>query len=185
MCPDASRFFVRAQGRRPLWTFGGMLAVRWRLRSTRYTVRGALRACPIRLKNDGAEDLWVTMLYLDANLGIDLLNAGSIRQGTAWAPRRAVMSAENHSTGLEGIVIFASPLRRQKLEPDYHFLEQKPLLIPDERLKDVRVVPDTPFAKLMNSAAFGGGTRGMEPQAASTPAIISRSWILLDRPEAR
>ena len=35
-----------------------------------------------RLKNEGVEDLWVSLLYLDANLGIEQYWAGALRQGT-------------------------------------------------------------------------------------------------------
>jgi hypothetical protein len=135
----------------------------------------------IRLKNDGVEDLWVTVLYLDANLGIEVFWAASIRQGTALVPFREVMRVDNHSTGREGLVIFALPQKVQKLEPDYHFLEQQPLRIPEVAHRGLKDAPDTPFAKLMSAAAFGGGTRGMERKVSTTPAIISQSWILLER----
>jgi hypothetical protein len=135
----------------------------------------------IRLKNDGIEDLWVTVLYLDDNLGIEVFWAGSIRQGTALAPFPEVMKVENHSTGREGLVIFALPQRVQKLEPDYRFLGQLPLQTPEVANRDLKGAGDTPFAKLMSSAAFGGGTRGMERKVSTTPAIISQSWILLER----
>ena len=133
------------------------------------------------LKNDGLEDSWVTMLYLDDNLGIEVLWSGSIRQGAAPVPFRAVMRVENHSTGREGLVIFALPQKVQKLEPDYHFLEQQPLRIPEVAHRGLRNAAETPFAKLMSAAAFGGATRGMERKVSTTPAIVSQSWILLER----
>ena len=134
-----------------------------------------------RLKNEGVEDLWVTLLYLDANLGIEQYWSGSLRQGTALRPFRTTMTVKGNSTGLEGMVVMALPLSVQKVEPDFRFLEQQPLLVPETVKRGVNQSPSTPFGKLMAAAAFNGGTRemGMESRVSSTLAILSQAWILL------
>ena len=134
-----------------------------------------------RLKNEGVEDLWVSLLYLDANLGIEQYWAGALRQGTALRPFRTTMTVKNNSTGLEGMVVMALPLSVQKEEPDFRFLEQQPLHLPETVKRSVNQAPSTPFGKLMAAAAFNGRAREMERRVPSTPAILSQSWLLLNK----
>ena len=132
-----------------------------------------------RLKNDGTEDLWVTVLYLSANLGIEHYWSGSLRQGSALKPFRTTMTVKDNSTGVEGMIVFALPLSVQKVEPDFHFLKQQPLRVPDVIKRGLADAPDTPFGMLMAAAAFNGGTREMEKRVPTTPAILSQSWLLI------
>jgi hypothetical protein len=139
------------------------------------------QAVEFRVKNEGTEDLWVTILYLDANLGIHAgdYTPGVIRRGDSMRPLRASMSVEGASTGYEGMVVLAIPMSIQKDEPDFAFLEQEPLGVVTKSVRDAPKAMTTPFQKLMTSAAFGGGTRDMQKHVSSTPAILSSSWILL------
>ena len=134
-----------------------------------------------RLKNEGVEDLWVTLLYLDANLGIEQYWTGSLRQGAALKPFRTAMNVKDNSTGVEGMIVMALPLSVQRVEPDFRFLEQQPLRVPEARGRGADPSPATPFGRLMAAAALDGGTREMERRVPSTPAILSQSWILLNK----
>lgn len=130
-----------------------------------------------RFKNEGIDDLWVTVLYLDANLGIRQFWAGSLGQGRALKPFRGTMSVKGNSIGMEGLVVFALPLKQG--EPDFQFLEQQPLQVEEAVKRNAVGAPDTPFGKLLAAAAFNQGTKDIERKVPSTPAVVMQSWILL------
>jgi hypothetical protein len=127
----------------------------------------------IRLTNDGGEDLWVTMLYLDANFGIQKLEvSGAIQKRTGRAMKATI---NEKSIGTEGLVVFAVPLSVSKSEPNFDFLKQEPLMKADGA--KAKEVPKTPFGQLLAAAAFGNGARGLEPDAPTNPAVLSMSWV--------
>ncbi len=130
-----------------------------------------------RIKNEGLDDLAISILYLDANLGISQYWAGSLSRGKALKPLRTRMSAKDDSTGVEGMLVFALPIKQGEL--DLSFLEQQPLQVSDVVKRSADAAPRTPFGKLLAAAAFNQGTRGMERKAPTTPAILIQSWILV------
>jgi hypothetical protein len=130
-----------------------------------------------RLKNEGIDDLWVTVLYLNANLGIRQFWAGSLGQGRALKPFRGTMSVKGNSIGVEGLVVFALPLKQG--EPDFQFLEQQPLQVEDTVKRNAAGAPGTPFGRLLAASAFNQGTKDIERKVPSTPAVLMQSWILL------
>jgi hypothetical protein len=81
------------------------------------------------LKHDGNDPLWVTVLYLDANLGIEqaLPARGFEPQEKPYRFLKGEMSTKGGSVGLEGRVVFATPQAVQKEKPNFSFLEQQPL----------------------------------------------------------
>jgi hypothetical protein len=89
------------------------------------------------------------------------------------------MSVKGNSTGTEGMIVLAVPISVQKVEPDFHFLEQQPLCVPEPVQRGVSDAPDTPFGKLMAAAAFNARSRDMQRRVPTTPAILSYSWLLL------
>jgi hypothetical protein len=137
----------------------------------------------LRLRNDGIRDLWVTVLYLNANLGVEKIWSGSIKSGKAMRPIPATMEAKEGGTGLEGIIVFAIPTIVSREEPRFDFLEQDSLQ-PTEARKglgdpDGAAKLQSPFGKLLSAAAFNRGTRDIVPRVSSTPAILSQSWVMV------
>ena len=130
------------------------------------------------LKNEGVQNVWVTLLYLDANLGVKHVYSGQIEAGRDLRPFRFRMTSDGNSAGPEGMIAFASPAT-DKTAPDFSFLEQEPLLVESDRTKGIGDVPSTPFGQLLKTAAFNNGTRGMQPVVSTTPAIIVQTWLLV------
>ena len=133
-----------------------------------------------RLKNEGDQDLWVTLLYLDANLKIEVFESNVIQRRKSWSPIQTTITVKGDSFGREGMVVFAIPTAVQREEPNFKFLEQEPLGVATRISCSAGDVPKTPFGKLLAAAAFGRTTRGdLIRQVPTTPAILSHSWILV------
>ncbi len=134
-----------------------------------------------RFRNEGVQDLWVAVLYLDSNLGIEVYWSGAIARGKALKPIRTQMSVDGDSFGVEGMAVFAVPIAVQKVEPDYRFLEQQPLRVAEARQRSANQAAKTPFGKLMAAGAFNVGTRGMRKHVETTPAILLQPWVLVPK----
>ena len=96
--------------------------------------------------NAGHEDLWVTLLYLDPNFGIQEIPVGFLAAGDAMRPLRTDVTAE--SFGNEGLVALAVPMRDRRDRPDFRFLLQEPLGRPgrpSERSRGARSGPPAPL----------------------------------------
>jgi hypothetical protein len=131
------------------------------------------------LKHDGSDPVWVSVFYLDANLGITQITVRGLEPTDA--PERITrlrFSTAGGSTGVEGMVVFAIPQAGNE-KPNLSFLEQQPLAV-RERGGVLAKPPDTPFGKLLSAAAFNAGSRGL-PVAPSNPAVLSQSWLLLEK----
>ncbi len=133
----------------------------------------------LRVQNAGREDLWITILFLDANCGIKQFDARAVQAGEKLKPLRGKISPS--SNGREGFVVLAVPVKAHRTAPDFTFLQQAPLDREEVRERSVRLrsaekTAQTPFARLMTTAAFGGRTRDFEPDAPTTPAVLSWSW---------
>jgi hypothetical protein len=133
----------------------------------------------IRLKNEGNDDLFVTLLYLDANFGIQTVFSEAIERKQAATEKGTIT---RDAVGAEGLVVFAVPLSAgNKTKPDFSFLKQAPLGRVDDKIKGTP--PRTPFGRLMAAAAFGDTTaRGFERDVATNPAILARSWVTRPAP---
>lgn len=134
-----------------------------------------------RLRNEGYDDLWVTMLYLDADVGIETEFEGSLGRGKSLAPVRFRMSTKGGSIGPEGMVVFAVPIKNQKEQPSYAFLEQEPLKVIPKGGVARGNAPNTPFGRLLEAAAFNAPTRGRDRLETTTPAVLTYTWTLLDK----
>lgn len=132
------------------------------------------------LRNDGIQNLWVTVLYLDSDFGVKRLSPGplQIEARRALKPFTLQMTADGNSGGQEGLIVFVSPAT-DKTAPDFSFLEQEPILVASERTRGIGDVPSTPFGHLLKTAAFNSGTRGMEPVVVTTPAVLTQTWLLI------
>jgi hypothetical protein len=144
----------------------------------------------LRVSNTGREDLWVAILFMDANCGIKQLDSRTVKAGEPLRPIRGPIDAT--SEGREGFVILSVPVKAQRVAPDFRFLEQDPLR-PKQvreksravRLQNAQKGPQTPFQRLLTSAAFGGEqTRGFDMQEPTTPNIQSVSWRTAAPPAA-
>jgi hypothetical protein len=135
-----------------------------------------------RGRNDGPEALWVTAFYLDANLRIQILRSDGVGRGKSVTFARARMNVADNSIGQEGLAVFAIPMSVQKEQPDFAILEQEPLQVAEVIKRDVTLAPkgpQTPFSKLLRQAALNSGTRGLDVDTPTTPAIVVQSWRLV------
>jgi hypothetical protein len=127
----------------------------------------------IRLRNEGTQDLWVTLLFLDPNLGIQVLST-SIKAGRSLAPRGTI---KGDSPGPEGVIVLAVSMEVQKMEPKLDFLAQEPLGREDKTRGGSE--PTTEFGRLLKSAKVGKGTRSFEPDVSTNPLVHSWSWVTM------
>jgi hypothetical protein len=135
----------------------------------------------LRVKNDSFDDIWVTVLYLDANFGIDIWFSDAIKGMKALKPINFTVTADSH--GKEGFVVLAVPVGVHKNRPDFSFLKQSPLnkeqVDRGVNSRDAGVKAKTPFERLMAAGAFGGpGTRA-ERDVPDNPTTLLRSWVTL------
>lgn len=130
------------------------------------------------LRNDGSQPVWATLLYLNANFGVKHFFTGQIRPGDTLKPFVFRMHADAASSGQEGMLVFVTPVV-DKTRPEFEFLEQEPLCLPEVRTRDANAPPNTPFGKLLKAAAYNRGVRDMEPVVSTTPAILTQAWVLL------
>jgi len=100
-----------------------------------------------------------------------------MKSGRDWTPIRVQITDE--ALGIEGMVVFTVPQSLCRDEPDYHFLEQKPLGTVDPGTRSAGTRQNsTPFERLMGAATTEVGTRGGRILAAPTnPRVLSRSWV--------
>jgi hypothetical protein len=135
----------------------------------------------IRLRNEGNEDLFVTLLYLDANFGIQTVFSDAIGKKEKATEKGTITK---NAVGTEGLVVFAVPLSASgKMKPSFGFLEQEPLGRVETKKNGPGEAPKTPFGQLLAAAAFGGSTaRGFERDVPTNPAILARSWVTRPAP---
>jgi hypothetical protein len=132
-----------------------------------------------RAHNGGSQPLWLTAIYLDANLGIQVLYSAGINRGQKLKLAQATTTTKGGSVGLEGMVVFAIPQAALPVPPDFSMLEQEPLKVNERLIRGPRKGLDSPFERLLNQAAFHKGTRGVDLGVRSTPAILTQSWVLV------
>src|SRR5207237_1195247 len=56
----------------------------------------------MRLTNEGSADLWVSLFYLDGNLGIKRIHSGSIAEGKSWLPLRGPITRKAATAAVAG-----------------------------------------------------------------------------------
>jgi hypothetical protein len=131
--------------------------------------------------HNGDNPLWVTVFYLDANLGITQITVRALEPMESTDPPERItrlrFSTAGGSTGLEGMVVFAIP-QAGNAKPNLSFLEQPPLAVRERGGPSEVKPPETPFGKLLGAAAFNSGTRGIPARAPTMPAVLSQSWLL-------
>lgn len=130
----------------------------------------------IRLTNDGRDDLWVSLLSLDARFGITPIPVGSVRAGRSARLPRLVVGDD--AFGPEGLVAFGTPIEAARDEPDFRFLEQEPLGQPAlaQRLRGGS--GSSPFTRLLESAALGESSRGLVTiPVAVEPRVAASTWV--------
>lgn len=141
-----------------------------------------------RLSNQSNEDLWITVIFLDANGGIKLAAPTETIQARKAFTRPIRGTISGSSYGKEGFVVLAVPVTVHKNRPDFSFLEQSPLAKEEvrsrgERHRSGEDLAQTPFEHLLTAAAFGTGkTRSFEPDVVTNPVIVSLSWMTVPGP---
>jgi hypothetical protein len=130
----------------------------------------------ITLSNEGIDDWWITLLHLDPHFGISVWLTDSIAARGTFRPLDINVTGDSH--GPEGLVLLATPMASERLNPDYKSLEQTPL---GEHavFRNLRGAPLTPFGRLLAGAATGRGMRGLALEAPDQPQVLMRSWITL------
>ena len=133
----------------------------------------------VRMRNEGLEDYWVTLLFAGADFSIDVWYSDSIRRGESFPPLRAPL--DDATPGAEGFIVLAVPMRAEKNQPRFTILKQ--LALGEDDTGQLRAAPQTPFGELLNAAALGGGTRNSNADldAATNPSISTWSWVTVPR----
>jgi len=130
----------------------------------------------IVVENTGREDLWVTILFLAGNFEVAEWWSGALESGKSFEDSGTV---DGSSSGTEGFVVLAVPIRAHKHQPDYSYLEQSGLGVGSRDVRRPPEGPQTPFENLMAAAAFGRKTRAVRRNVPSTPQITAYSWYTL------
>jgi hypothetical protein len=128
----------------------------------------------MRLRNDGANDFGVTLLFLGAD-GEIVPKSFGMRSGAK--PVEIEATVNDKSIGKEGLVVLATPLPGGKAAPDFSFLAQGPLATGTRALPELTRSPETPFAAVLRTAALGKGERSLDFRAPTNPAVLSASWV--------
>lgn len=129
----------------------------------------------VRVHNRGLQDMWVTLLYLDADNGIHVWLTEALQAGAQFTDGGTVDAS---SLGPEGFIVLATPVRGQKLQPRYEFLQQDGLSTHSRGVRTTVARSLNPFEQLMAAAAFGKGQqRGLRRKVDSTPQVLSWSWV--------
>lgn len=128
------------------------------------------------VENTGREDLWVTILFLAGNFEIAEWWSGALESGSSFEDSGTV---DGSSSGTEGFVVFAVPMRAHKHQPDYSYLEQSGVGVGTRDVRRPPEGPQTPFETLMAGAAFGRQTRAVRRNIPSTPQMAAFSWYTL------
>jgi len=129
----------------------------------------------VRIKNESIENQWITLLFLGGDFSITVLTSGGLQEGEKFRPFRCEI--DDTSVGIEGFVVLAVPMSRQKAQPDYGFLKQLAIGEAQAGTRAGFKVPQTPFGKLLAATVLGKGTRGAEPDAPDNPEIHTWSWV--------
>jgi hypothetical protein len=133
--------------------------------------------------NRSSRDMWLTLLYLDANYGVQLWAADSIPAGGAWQP--IFVEVDDDSLGAEGIVALATAVS-QSDRLGYEFLEQSPVgLNHGSRAPAARTPPATGLQQLLTSlpASREMRDRALDTHAPQAPEILSWTWISRPAPQ--
>lgn len=132
----------------------------------------------VRLKNEGFDDLHVTLLFLDGNFGIEIIYTGALEGGEQLSKTGSITG---DSVGAEGFIALAVPVEELQGPADYGFLKQTPLghASRGSRGRMRGPPPESPFGQLMHAATFGTDTRGFATNTSDTPQVVSRSWVTL------
>lgn len=128
----------------------------------------------VQLRNEGVRHWWVSCLFLGSDLSITQWASGSLPRGGQFRPQTATVNSD--SEGVEGFVVFASPVTTEREEPKYEFLEQGGMA-DLERTRALKGQPTSPFGQLMETASSGKETRGLSRTSAEQPSVMLRSWV--------
>ncbi len=136
-----------------------------------------------RIRNQGFQDLWVTILYLDADFQIQEIITTALEKGDD-IKRSGNIGGD--TSGLEGFIVLGIPQKTVPGKPSFAFLNQKglkafnpPSLKERARAFETNALK-TPFSLLMKQAAVGKGLRSWQMNVPSNPMILSRSWITVN-----
>ncbi|WP_153556717.1 caspase family protein [Roseimaritima sediminicola] len=130
----------------------------------------------VRLDNRSREDMWVTLLYLSADHGIDVWLSEALAAGSTFSDQGRV---DDSSLGTEGFVVLAVPVRTHRSQPNYDFLRQTGLRSHTRSVaKSAPSTPRDPVEQFMSAAAFGKPQmRALRRTTQATPQVLSWSWI--------
>ncbi len=132
---------------------------------------------------EGAENLWITALYVNSRLGIEQELKASIKDGGKLFSQSWVIEARPDELGAESLIILAVPITKLHQEPDYSFLVQPPLGAVGRGPGEVRKALDTrklsPFEQFLAESAVGSPQmRSVRKAAPVKPIVLLRSWVI-------
>jgi hypothetical protein len=137
----------------------------------------------LRFTNVGSEDVWMTLLYLDANFGVQQWASETVRAGQRLEP--IVLQVDDDSLGAEGVIALAMPLTATGVVADYAFLTQSPLGIDTRQVRGTPGARATTFERLLYSLGQPQLVRhrSLRHDDPTTPQVVSWTWVSLPERE--
>jgi hypothetical protein len=119
----------------------------------------------------------VTVLFLDANYGIDVFFSESIGEGKSLKPIEIDITDESY--GAEGLVVLVQNLGEFGQRQRFEFLSQKQLGQRTRGETKGAPNPRTPFEKLLATirGEKGQNTKGFPLGHTANPVVFTHSWI--------
>lgn len=137
----------------------------------------------LRVANDGADRIWVTLVFLDADFRVSVLPTEQLNRtgsaGSELEPIRFQITAK--TPGPQSCLVIAGSAETNLLEPpDYRFLAQSRLgKNPKSEIAATRA-GNSPFETLaLAVAGQQGAFRGEVASSAQNPTLILRSWLTM------
>jgi hypothetical protein len=135
----------------------------------------------LRVANDGANRIWVTLVFLDADFRVSVLPTEQLNRpgsaGSELEPIRFQITAK--TPGPQSCLVIAGSAETNLLEPpDYRFLAQSRLgKNPKSEIAATRA-GSSPFETLaLAVAGQQGAFRGEVASSAQNPTLVLRSWL--------
>ncbi|WP_157604934.1 caspase family protein [Schlesneria paludicola] len=134
----------------------------------------------LRVKNESADRVWITLIFLNSNCLIDVLPAEQLNRlgsvGDSLQPFRFRVSSSR--SGRQAWLVIASSAEIDRQQPDFRFLSQSGLGRSTKQISSGHRASTSPFESLVQAIAGQKQTfRGESlPATGAAPTLIMRSW---------
>lgn len=133
----------------------------------------------LELANPSREDWSVSLLYLDANFGVEIWVAEVIPAGRSLEP--IFVRIDDESLGAEGFLVLAAPIRSMTTVPEFEFLEQAGLGLATRDAGRPPQRPATPLQRMLCALRESQAVwqRGQYVHDPANPRVLAWTWTSL------